>query len=329
MMSLEKGWEVVRLPALAEEDEEISYRSALGQQTYRRPKGAPLNPDRISLQELMKIRASSGEAVWASQYMQSPTPAGGGLVQAGWFMRYAERPQTFTRIIQSWDTACTIEEWSDYSVCTTWGVSGENIYLLDVYRARLIYPDLRREITRLATLWGATEVVIEDSSSGKQVLQELLHNGFHIARAVKPDRDKQTRMANQTALIETGRVFIPEQAPWLAEYLHELVMFPNGKYDDQVDSTSQALAQLNYKEMKNRNIYEYYRSESARILGVSEGAPEILRMRAPHGNNLLQDIEGKSHWMKEDGYFYLEKKLALFMSGKMGWTLIDQPAEWG
>lgn len=329
VQSLETGWEVVRLPALAEEDELVRYRSALGERIYRRLKGEPLNAGRISLEELKRIRSASGEAVWASQYMQSPTPAGGGLIQPAWFLRYSDRPAAFQRIIQSWDTASSVEEWSNYSVCTTWGVNGETIYLLDVFRARLIYPDLKREITRLAKLWGATEVIIEDAASGKQVLQDLGAAGFHIARGVKPDRDKQTRMANQTALIETGRVYIPEQAPWLAEFLHELVMFPNGKYDDQVDSTSQALAQLNYKEMKGRNVYDYYRLECERLNGRCEEPAEILRMQAEVGNNVLYDMEGKEHRMQPDGYFHLEKKLALFMSGKMGWTLIDQPVEGG
>lgn len=327
VMALETGWEVVRLPAIAEDDEEVTYTSALGEKVYQRAEGEPLNPSRISLEELANIQSASGEAVWAAQYQQRPTPAGGGLIKLAWFRRYRDAPLRFTQIIQSWDTASSIAQWSCYSVCTTWGVDGQDIYLLDVYRERLLFPDLRREICRLAERWKATEVIIEDAASGQQILQDLSHTGFHLARGVKPMGDKQTRMANQTALIESGRVLIPDEAPWLAEFLHELVMFPNGRYDDQVDSTSQGLAQLNYRHIPGWNVREYYRQESERILGRGSGPEEILRIKGPEGVGQSYG-EGFDYRLQPDGYFHMRKDHAITHSGRMGWALIDQPSDW-
>jgi len=327
VLALEDGWEVVRLPAIAEEDEEVVFSTALGEQTYRREKGAPLNPARIDLNELGNIQSTVGEAVWASQYMQRPTPAGGGLIKTGWWRRYQERPNAFERIIQSWDTASSIVQWSCYSVCTTWGTVGDKIYLLDVFRERLLYPDLKREVVRLAEIWSATEVYIEDAASGQQLLQDLAASGFGRARGVKPMKDKQTRMANQTALIETGRVLIPEQAHWLAEFLHEMVMFPNGRYDDQVDSTSQALAELNNKPMAGRNVYEYYRREYERLAGRSSEPVEHLRVQGPPGVGQTYG-EGFDYRLLPEGHFLMRKDHAIFHSGLMGWKLIDQPSEW-
>jgi hypothetical protein len=114
------------------------------------------------------IRARMGEAAWATQYMQRPAPAGGGLVNTEWFKRYAEAdlPPAFDNILQSWDTANTIAEWSDYSVCTTWGIKDKRIYLLNVFRQRLIYPDLKRAVVDQAKLHRATVIAIEDRASG-------------------------------------------------------------------------------------------------------------------------------------------------------------------
>ena len=243
VLGLGGEWEILNLPAIAEADEAYPYTTFLGPHLYRRREGEALHPDRVPLDELAAIRARMGEAAWASQYMQRPAPAGGGLVNTSWFKRYdeADLPKEFDRILQSWDTANTIAEWSDYSVCTTWGVKDQRSYLLNVFRQRLIYPDLRRAVVQQARLHSASVILIEDRASGTQLIQDLRRDGLAIIEAVKPVSDKQMRMSGRAAVIEAGFVYIPREAHWLAEYLHELSVFPNGKYDDQVDSTSQAL----------------------------------------------------------------------------------------
>ena len=88
------------------------------------------------------------------------------------------------------------------------------------------------------SLFGANEVLIEDKASGTQLIQELITDGCHGVTRYQPTCDKIMRLHAQTAMIENGFVYIPEAAPWLAEYLHELTVFPKGKHDDQVDSTA-------------------------------------------------------------------------------------------
>jgi predicted phage terminase large subunit-like protein len=185
---------------------------------------------------------------------------GGGLVKAEWFKRYGEkeRPERFERIVQSWDTANKATELSDFSVCTTWGVRGKNLYLLGLLRQRLEYPALKRAVREQQNLFNATEVLIEDKASGTQLIQELIADGCHGVTRYQPECDKVMRLHAQTAMIENGFVHIPESAPWLAEYLHEMTVFPNGKHDDQVDSTAQFLDWFK-KPFPGQGIFELYR----------------------------------------------------------------------
>ena len=281
LLSLSGRWEVLNLPAISEEDEAYRYTTFLGPRVYRRPEGAALHPARLPLEDLESIRSDVGEAIWATQYMQRPAPAGGGFVKPAWFKRYSEatRPDPFDRVLQSWDTASTMNEWSDYSVCTTWGIKDERTYLLNVYRKRVEYPDLKRAVVEQAESFGATEIIIEDHTTGKTLIQDLRHDGFSKIRGHKPQGDKQMRMTQQAGLIENGFVYVPEEAHWLADYLHELAVFPNGKHDDQVDSTSQALDAINYPRMKGWAMLELARREN---LARDQGRETSQQARPSH-----------------------------------------------
>src|SRR5207248_6693814 len=139
-------------------------------------------------------------------WRQSPAPLGGGLVKAEWFKRYrdSERPERFDRIVQSWDTANKATELSDFSVCTTWGVKGKDLFLLAVFRRRLEYPALKRAVREQLSLFGANEVLIEDKASGTQLIQELIADGCHGVTRYQPTTDKVMRLNSQTGLIENG-----------------------------------------------------------------------------------------------------------------------------
>ena len=128
--------------------------------------------------------------------------------------------------MQSWDTANKATELSDYSVCTTWGITGKNLYLLGLLRRRLEYPDLKRAVVEQQALYNATVVLIEDKASGTQLIQELIAGGCHAVTRYQPTLDKVMRLHAQTAIIENGFVHLPQTAPWLAEYLHEMTIFP-------------------------------------------------------------------------------------------------------
>ena len=101
------------------------------------------------------------------------------------------------------------------------------------------YPELKRAVCEQCKAFSASVVLIEDKASGTRLIQELIAYGCHGVTRYQPDCDKIMRLHAQTAMIENGFVHIPESAPWLAEYLHEMTVFPNGKHDDQVDSTAQ------------------------------------------------------------------------------------------
>src|SRR5436190_24244751 len=103
------------------------------------------------------------------------------------------------------------------------------------------YPDLKRAVLEQYVRFNPSIVLIEDKASGTQLIQELIAEGLHAVTRYRPQSDKIMRMHAQTAMIENGFVHVPEKAPWLAHYLHELTAFPNGKHDDQVDSTVQML----------------------------------------------------------------------------------------
>jgi hypothetical protein len=144
----QEDWEVVSFPAIAEVDEVLLAETVWGPKLLTRHQGEALHPAREPLSMLEHLRQMIGEYNFAGQYQQAPTPLGGGLVKRAWFRHYAASalPPQFERIVQSWDTANKATELSDYSVCTTWGIAGNNLYLVDLVRRRMEYPELKREV---------------------------------------------------------------------------------------------------------------------------------------------------------------------------------------
>jgi predicted phage terminase large subunit-like protein len=237
------GFHVLGLPAMATEPREYP----IGEGTiYRRQAGEPLHDKRESTATLEQIKTSVGSRIFAAQYQQTPVPAEGNLFKAEWLRRYRTAPShEFTQIVQSWDTAGTMSERADYSVCTTWGVARSDYYLLDVLRGRWEFPALLRRVQEHAGAYGAHRIVIEDAGSGAALIQSLRQTGNCAVLANKPKLDKETRAAQQSAQLEAGRVHIPQEASWLAEFEHEILAFPNGRHDDQVDSLVQFLHWVN------------------------------------------------------------------------------------
>ena len=318
----QEPWEVVRFPAIAEVDEVHRIETIWGPRCFRRRQGEALHPAREPLDTLDRIRRSVGEYNFAGQYQQSPAPLGGGLVKAEWFRRYTEkdRPERFERIVQSWDTANKATELSDFSVCTTWGICGKKLYLLGLLRQRLEYPALKRAVREQQSLYCATEVLIEDKASGTQLIQELIVDGCHGVARYQPTMDKIMRLHAQTTAIENGFVYIPETAPWLAEYLHEMTVFPNGKHDDQVDSTAQFLDWFK-TPMPHSGIFEYYRREAERL---KPPEPVHVRIKAPPGIGSVQTFSGRHITIGEDRIVEMSEEDATCLI-PAGWTLLTEP----
>ena len=256
-------WETLVLPAIAEQDEEHAVATPLGPRRFRRRAGEALHPEREPLPVLEQLRRALGPYHFAGQYQQTPAPLGGGMVKAEWFRSYPPEtlPARFERILQSWDTANKPTDLSDYSVCTTWGIEDRHLYLLHVLRERLDYPSLKRAVRDQAALHRAEIVLIEDKASGAQLIQELIAEGLHAVTAYAPSRDKVMRLHAQTSMIASGFVHLPADAPWLADYLHELTTFPKARHDDQADSTAQALDWVKRDLLApsgGRNMLAYY-----------------------------------------------------------------------
>jgi predicted phage terminase large subunit-like protein len=256
----QEGWEILSFPAIAEADETHDIETPLGRKTFARREGEALHPEREPLATLTRIRATIGEANFAGQYQQRPATAGGGMIREAWFPRFSEdeRPTSFDRVIQSWDTANKASELADYSVCTTWGLVGPSAYLLHVFRQRLAFPDLIRAAIDENARFSPEVILIEDRASGTQLIQTLIESGLQHATRVSPEGDKLMRLHAQTAAIENGFVRLPREAPWLADYLSELTLFPAGRHDDQVDSTAQALAWIRSRP-RAPGIMEHWR----------------------------------------------------------------------
>jgi predicted phage terminase large subunit-like protein len=282
----QEPWEVVRLPAIAEDDELFRVETVFGRQSFGRKAGEGLHPEREPPEMLEQIRRTLGEYNFAGQYQQAPSPLGGGMVKAAWFRGYAanERPDQFDRIVQSWDTANKASELSDFSVCTSWGIKGKDLYLLHVLRRRMEYPELKRAVREQCEAFDASVVLIEDKASGTQLIQEMIQEGLHAVTRYQPQSDKIMRMHAQTAMIENGFVHLPKEAAWLPEYLHELTAFPKGKHDDQVDSTAQMLdwfKQAGSGPTSNAGIWHLYKQQyEAQQAGQQTARPEPLSVMA-------------------------------------------------
>lgn len=241
---LEKDdWEVVSVPAIAPEDQryQLSDHSA---DIHVRRAGDVLHPSREPRHILEQIRRAQGSLTFSSQYQQEPLPLEGNIVKREWLRFYDEAPEEFDLVIASWDTASTLSETADWSVGTVWGAKGLDFYLLDCLRVRSEVPDLRRQIVALAERWDVDQTIVEEGDMGRAIVQDLRRTG-HRNVILQPVRiDKQARFLAQSARFESGQVHVPANTPWYADWLKELLAFPNGKHDDQVDSTSQALAYL-------------------------------------------------------------------------------------
>lgn len=138
---------------------------------------------------------------------------------------------------------------------------GNAYYLLSLWRGRVEFPELKRLVGSLGKEWRANAVLVEDAASGQSLIQELRHQSKLAIIPVKVDRDKMARAQSITPLIEAGKVFIPESAPWLADYVDELAAFPTGVHDDAVDSTTQALNYLRHQSAHTVRITNAFTGE--------------------------------------------------------------------
>ena len=228
-------WTLLRLPAIAEQVE----RFQLAMEKFMSVASETRFTQSANQGRFWSRCALRSPEIFAAQYQQQPVPPGGAMIKRAWVRRYDQLP-TFGDIIQSWDVANKQGEENDYSVCTTWLIDEKRYYLIDVLRGRFDFPTLRRRVSEQAKLHEASCILIEDAGFGTALIQEFNMADFSVI-AVIPAYDKKIRMEIQSAKFANGQVLFPKEAPWLADLEAELFAFPRGRYDDQVDSISQAL----------------------------------------------------------------------------------------
>jgi len=206
----------------------------------------PLWPSRFPLDDLQRRRRLNPRE-FASLYQQEPFIQGGNLIKTEWWQKYPHdlRPQNFATLIITCDTAFKKTETADYSVAVTAGMDRNgDIYIIDIMRGKYDFPELKQRLIRLNNRHrgnGLRALYIEDKASGQSLLQELKRESGISVIPYKVVNDKVARVNAILPIIEGGRVFIPDAADWLDNFIDETVTFPNGNHDDQVDATTMAI----------------------------------------------------------------------------------------
>ena len=238
------------LPAIATRDEAIPLTRG---RVYQRREGYALHPERQSL-EWLEAKKAANPYVFAGQFQQNPIPEIGNIIETSWIGKFdlSNLDLTHGQIVMSLDTASKDNPFNDYSAVVVALVLGKSVYIVDVFRKRLKFPELEAKTIELARLHGAHVLLIEDAASGQQLIQRLRAEepkGVPSPIARQPKGDKTSRVMAASALIQSGRLFVPETAHWVADYVGELCGFPSASYDDQVDATTQLLLWVQEKDM--------------------------------------------------------------------------------
>lgn len=232
-------WTVVSIPAVCEDEA----TDPLG-----RKEGETIWPEYGFDEDwAARRKKTAGTRGWASLYQQKPTVAEGQIVKRGWWKYYKVLPGKFDEILQSWDMTFKDNDGNDYVVGQTWGRSGADKYLIDQVRARMDFPATKAAVKSFAAKHPkARRKLVEDKANGPAVIADLKREIPGLI-PVNPDGGKVVRATAASADIEAGNVYLPDPsiAPWVHDFVEEWSAFPQGKNDDQVDSSSQAINYMN------------------------------------------------------------------------------------
>ena len=226
----ETDWEVIEFPAIM-------------------PSGKPLWPEFWSLEELEALHEELPNAKWQAQYQQNPVGNESAIVKRDWWKIWeGEKPPKCEYILQTWDTAFEKHQRADYSAGTTWGVfyheednNNPNIILLNTYKKRVEFPDLKRDVLAEYKEWEPDGLLIEKKASGAPLIYDLRAMGIPVQEYTpSKGQDKIARLNSVSDIIASGKVWVP-QTRWAEELMDEVAAFPAGEHDDLVDATTLAL----------------------------------------------------------------------------------------
>lgn len=253
-------WIEVKIPAIAEENDLLG-----------RKEGEALAPE-IGKDETWaeETRVVSGSRTWLALYQQRPTAAGGNIFKRSWVKYYvptiemkvklglgddvAVLPEAFDIQLQSWDCTFKGKETSDFVSGQVWAKRNADYYLLDRHHERLGIVDTMKAIQVMTAKWPkALAKLIEDKANGTAVI-EMLQKSISGIVPIEPEGGKEVRAQAVAPLWESGNVYLPHPSwkEWTNDVVEELVSFPNGAHDDDVDSMSQALVRMNQPIKRKR-----------------------------------------------------------------------------
>ena len=225
-------WEVIEFPAIL-------------------PSGKPLWPEFWSFDELDALRNELPNQKWQAQYQQSPTSESSAIIKREWWQIWEDDDPPWCEFtLMAWDTAFEKSNRSDYSACTIWGVfyhpddTGKeqaNLILLNAFRDRMEFPELKKTVIEMHREWEPDSVIIEKKASGAPLIYELRAMGIPV-QEFTPVRgnDKITRLNAVSDLFASSRIWAPNRQ-WAEEVIDEVASFPSGEHDDYVDTVSLAL----------------------------------------------------------------------------------------
>ena len=223
-------WEIIEFPAIL-------------------PSGNPLWPQFWSLDELTTLQKELPNSKWQAQYQQNPIGNESAIVKRDWWKwwEHAEPPKC-EYILQTWDTAFEKNQRADYSAGTTWGIFNlnedhglPNIILLNTYKKRVEWVDLKRDVLKEYQDWEPDGLLIEKKATGAPLIYELRSMGIPVQEYTpSKGQDKIARLNSVSDIIASGKVWIP-QTRWAEELVDEIAAFPSGEHDDLVDATTLAL----------------------------------------------------------------------------------------
>ena len=223
-------WEIIEFPAIM-------------------PSNQPLWPEFWSMEELTALREELPNSKWQAQYQQNPIGNESAIVKREWWKIWeGDAPPKCDYILQSWDTAFEKNNRADYSAGTTWGVFNNpednempNIILLDTYKKRVEWVELKRDVLEQYKMWEPDGLIIEKKATGAPLIYELRSMGIPVQEYTpSKGQDKIARLNSVSDIIASGKVWIP-QTRWAEELIDEVAAFPSGEHDDLVDATTLAL----------------------------------------------------------------------------------------
>jgi predicted phage terminase large subunit-like protein len=227
-------YHVINYPAIAEHDEK------------HRKEGEALHPERYNLLALTAIKAQIGSELWAAMYQQHPVPEGGGTFKKAWIQYYKELPPFFDKKVLSWDMTFKDSKTSDYVVGSCWGRYQGSFYLIDQVRGRWDFVETLQRFCDFARKHnGVIRKLVEEKANGAAIISALKKQVTGLI-PINPTESKEARASAIATLWEAHNVYIPspEICPWVHDFTAELLSFPAGVHDDQVDSMTQALSDL-------------------------------------------------------------------------------------